>query len=498
VVHGVMILPVLMVMAFPSPSWQDDERKLKMVPYECVCEGISCGNGDRCQGQRCFASLSINDGAKVYQKGCFQVYEQRKMTCKTPPSPNQAVECCQGHLCNMNITAQLPSSKGESFIHQQCLWTGSWGLALVCFFSAVAVLIIRRIQKNHMERLNSRDAEYGTIEGLIASNVGDSTLADLLDHSCTSGSGSGLPFLVQRTVARQITLVECVGKGRYGEVWRGQWQGENVAVKIFSSRDEKSWFRETELYNTVLLRHENILGNCCSGAVLRSPAIQCLVSVPAVLGQSWRSPAIHCLVSVPALPFTAWFLPLLFWGSPEEPCHSGGCSWALGLCRRDSAVAVLCPAGLAVMHSQSTNQLDVGNNPRVGTKRYMAPEVLDESIQADCFDSYKRVDIWAFGLVLWEVARRMVSNGIVEDYKPPFYDLVPNDPSFEDMRKVVCVDQQRPNIPNRWFSDPTLTSLAKLMKECWYQNPSARLTALRIKKTLTKIDNSLDKLKADC
>lgn len=41
----------------------------------------------------------------------------------------------------------------------------------------------------------------------------------------------------------------------------------------------------------------------------------------------------------------------------------------------------------------------------------MAPEVLDETIQADCFDSYKRVDIWAFGLVLWEVARRMVSNG---------------------------------------------------------------------------------------
>lgn len=43
----------------------------------------------------------------------------------------------------------------------------------------------------------------------------------------------------------------------------------------------------------------------------------------------------------------------------------------------------------------------------------------------------------------------------------------------------------------------TLTSMAKLMKECWFQNPSARLTALRIKKTLTKIDNSLDKIKTD-
>lgn len=51
-----------------------------------------------------------------------------------------------------------------------------------------------------------------------------------------------------------------LGKGRYGEVWRGSWHGESVAVKIFSSRDEQSWFRETEIYNTVLLRHDNILG----------------------------------------------------------------------------------------------------------------------------------------------------------------------------------------------------------------------------------------------
>lgn len=36
------------------------------------------------------------------------------------------------------------------------------------------------------------------------------------------------------------------------------------------------------------------------------------------------------------------------------------------------------------------------------------------------------------------------------------------------------------------------------MKECWYQNPSARLTALRIKKTLDKIHSTLEKGKADC
>lgn len=33
-----------------------------------------------------------------------------------------------------------------------------------------------------------------------------------------------------------------------------------MAVKIFSSREECSWFREAEIYQTVMLRHENILG----------------------------------------------------------------------------------------------------------------------------------------------------------------------------------------------------------------------------------------------
>ena len=33
----------------------------------------------------------------------------------------------------------------------------------------------------------------------------------------------------------------------------------------------------------------------------------------------------------------------------------------------------------------------------------------------------------------------------------------------------------------------TLQSIAKLMRECWYHNPAARLTMLRIKKTLAKM-----------
>lgn len=43
--------------------------------------------------------------------------------------------------------------------------------------------------------------------------------------------------------------------------------------------------------------------------------------------------------------------------------------------------------------------------------------------------------------------------GVVEEYQIPYYDVVPNDPSFEDMKKVVATDKQRPVVPNRWSSD---------------------------------------------
>lgn len=67
-------------------------------------------------------------------------------------------------------------------------------------------------------------------------------------------------FQVQRTIAKQIQMVKQIGKGRYGEVWMGKWRGERVAVKVFFTTEEESWFRETEIYQTFLMRHENILG----------------------------------------------------------------------------------------------------------------------------------------------------------------------------------------------------------------------------------------------
>ncbi|KAJ6658135.1 hypothetical protein lerEdw1_001611 [Lerista edwardsae] len=292
------------------------------------------------------------------------------------------------------------------------------------------------------------------------------------------------------------------GKGRYGEVWRGMWHGENVAVKIFSSRDEQSWFRETEIYNTVLLRHDNILGFIASDMTSRNSSTQLwLITHYHEHGslydylQCTILDGETCLHLANSIICGLVHLHVEIFGTQGKPAIAHRDLKSRNILVKNNLQCCIADLGLAVMHSQSSDYLDIGNNPRVGTKRYMAPEVLDEQIRMDCFESFKQTDIWAYGLVLWEIARRTAVNGIVEDYKPPFFDVVPIDPSFEDMKKVVCVDQQTPTIPNRLHSDPALSALAKIMKECWYQSPSARLTALRIKKTLKKLSNSFDKPK---
>ncbi|XP_068195236.1 activin receptor type-1 [Antennarius striatus] len=503
-VQVLLLLLLLVLLQTPHTAAEGADRQLA-----CLCDTSNCLEDMRCHGTQCFSSVKVSGGGLVaFERGCLVEQEKIRLHCSTAPSSRQAIFCCSQNMCNSNATRStlmslLPTAlegKPVPYRVETVVLFVLGPVVVLGLLSVVSVLACRRLHRGRLQRLQEFDTEQGTIDGLITSNVGDSTLADLLDHSCTSGSGSGLPFLVQRTVARQISLIECIGKGRYGEVWRGQWQGENVAVKIFSSRDEKSWFRETEIYNTVLLRHENILGFMASDMTSRNSSTQLwLITHYHENGSLYDYLQRVAVETAEGLAMAASIacglvhLHTEIFGTEGKPAIAHRDLKSKNILVTKELRCCIADLGLAVTHSQADNLLDVGNNPKVGTKRYMAPEVLDETIQTDCFDAYKRVDIWAFGLVLWEIARRTYSNGIVEEYKPPFYDQVPNDPSFEDMRKVVCVEQQRPFIPNRWFSDPTLSALVKLMKECWYQNPSARLTALRIKKTLDKIHSSLEK-----
>lgn len=239
-------------------------------------------------------------------------------------------------------------------------------------------------------------------------------------------------MLVQRSIARQIQLNEIIGKGRFGEVWRGRWRGEWVAVKIFSSRDERSWFREVEIYQTVMLRHNNILGFVAAdnkGFCIRFHLkFKFLINIHHIDNGTWTQlwlitdyhengslydylsrvtidTAGMCKMAYSVANGLA-HLHMEIMGTQGKPAIAHRDLKSKNILVKANGTCAIADLGLAVRFDSSSNSVDIPPNPRVGTKRYLAPEVLDESINANHFDSFKRADIYAFGLVLWELARR--------------------------------------------------------------------------------------------
>ncbi|XP_060843632.1 uncharacterized protein LOC132923711 [Rhopalosiphum padi] len=343
----------------------------------------------------------------------------------------------------------------------------------------------------------------------------------------TSGSGYGMPVLVQRTLAKQIQLRQLVGKGRYGEVWRATyWNGghEHVAVKIFLSKDEPSWKRETEIYSTVLMRHDNILGfigsdimtsrNSYTTQLLlithyhRHGSLYDFLQTPAAAAEATYNG--YDIGAIDAAggrlqqtdrdrpPLTVGQMLNVLYTVASGLCHLHteihGTQGKPGIAHRDiksknvlvkcAETGACCVAdfGMAVtsrdatLPIQTTTAAGANQNTRVGTKRYMAPEVLDDSISSAaalalasastsatavssvassststaasvaaaassssaywCFDAYRRGDVYSYALVMWEVLSRTL--------------IVPNTDDTEKPTRQLNDNQQQPFIDNRY------------------------------------------------
>ncbi|XP_026316506.1 activin receptor type-1 [Hyposmocoma kahamanoa] len=534
--------------SMPAPAQRnqvtdDTNNKIDFYPssprYQCYnCEHENCDNSSRvtvCDGALfCFKS-SVRDGDVVtYSRGCSNQDEHYHFTCRTASHQTgvrkrQAggthnVSCCRGNLCNAGDFPSLPGDAAVEPLAAQAwhTWAGvAGGLGAVALMAVVAVFVLRRMHRLRVSRAAHHklgpDSHYfssnvysphvtsayyegmdgsqtGNGNGLKAVPAGDSTLREYLECSVSSGSGSGLPLMVQRTLAKQVSLIDCVGKGRYGEVWRGSWYADSVAVKIFFSRDEASWRRETEVFSTVLLRHDNIVGYIGSDMTSRNSCTQLwLITHFHPLGSLYehlnRTTLTRHQMMVILLSTVNGLLHLHtdIHGTQGKPAIAHRDIKSKNILVKVNGECCIADFGLAVTRQHVAQRLT--HNPRQGTKRYMSPEMLDQSIDLSCFEAFRKCDLYALGLVAWEVARRVFP---AREYRAPFADLVPADPSFEEMRKIVCVDGARPDPPDD--PHPTMVGIAKLMQECWHQNPSVRLPALRIKKTLLKLamnDNSI-------
>lgn len=498
--------------------------KLLIISYYCVTETLAlqcychpCFNSDTngtCEtlsGGACFASKSLSpltqhEVLETLTWGCLAPEESTILQCQPSAVPHREVyKCCfDFDQCNLNLNLSLTeiepttrpdvattnSKKRPENVTQIALLV-SVTVCLIILIVAITFVYLRYKRQELRRKQLQIDSEH---ENFIPSGH---SLHSMIDES--SGSGSGLPLIVQRTIAKQITLVRSIGKGRFGEVWKGKWRGENVAVKIFFTTEEQSWFRETELYQTVLLRHDNILGFIAADIKGTGSWTQLyLITDYHENGSLYDYLQAHALDTSEMLylAHTAAcgisHLHVEIFGTRGKPAIAHRDIKSKNILVRKNGTCCIADLGLAVRYVSETNEVDIASNTRCGTKRYMAPEVLEETLNKSHFDSYKQADMYSFGLVLWEISRRCVVMGIVHDAQLPYYEYVPQDPSIEDMRKIVCIEKIRPTIPEQWEHDEYLKVMARLMAECWNPSPAARLTCLRIKKTLGKMVEAIE------
>ncbi|XP_055858579.1 TGF-beta receptor type-1 isoform X2 [Episyrphus balteatus] len=446
----------------------------------------------------CFTSVELSKGTVTFSYRCLPKkydLERAPIECLSNKEKENVyrIKCCDTDFCNQDEIFKREFI-GIEVIPEPTIST--WQLVFVIFGATLlACLSIFLTWCVYQKRKRSASGRPFAVEDSVYDPIlNGTTIQDIIEMT-TSGSGSaGLPLLVQRSIARQIQLHCVIGKGRFGEVWRGRWRGENVAVKIFSSREECSWFREAEIYQTVMLRHKNILGFIAADNKDNGTWTQLwLVTDYHENGSLFDYLTSHTVDTKTMLGMALSIatglahLHMDIVGTRGKPAIAHRDLKSKNILVKTNLTCAIGDLGLAVRHVDKDDSVDIPSNHRVGTKRYMAPEVLDDSINSQHFDSFKRADVYAFGLILWEVGRRCNIGMIYDEYQLPYYDVVQPDPSIDEMKKVVCTDKMRPNIPNRWHASEVLHSMAKVMKECWYPNPAARLTALRIKKTLANI-----------
>ncbi|XP_005064749.1 mitogen-activated protein kinase kinase kinase 21 isoform X1 [Mesocricetus auratus] len=281
----------------------------------------------------------------------------------------------------------------------------------------------------------------------------------------------------------RLELKELIGAGGFGQVYRATWQGQEVAVKEARRDPEQdaaaaaeSVRREARLF--AMLRHPNIIQ--LRGVCLQQPHL-CLVLEFARGGSLNR--ALAAAAPDPRVPGPR--------RARRIPPHVL-VNWAVQIARgmlylHEEAVVPILHRDLKssnilllekIEHDDICNKTlkitDFGlarewhrttRMSAAGTYAWMAPEVIRSSLFS------KGSDIWSYGVLLWELLTGEVPYRGIDGLAVAY---------------GVAVNKLTLPIPST-CPEP----FAKLMKECWEQDPHIRPSFALILQQLTAIEGAV-------
>uniref|UniRef100_A0A672M071 Serine/threonine-protein kinase receptor n=1 Tax=Sinocyclocheilus grahami TaxID=75366 RepID=A0A672M071_SINGR len=305
---------------------------------------------------------------------------------------------------------------------------------------------------------------------------------------------------------KPLQLLEVKARGRFGCVWKAQMMNEYVAVKIFPIQDKQSWQNERDMFSTPGMKHENLLHFIAAekrGSNLETEfwlitEFHERGSLTDYLKGSVLSWSDLCHIAETMACGLAYLhedVPRSK-GEGPKPAIAHRDFKSKNVMLRSDLSAVLGDLGLAVRFEPGKPPGDT--HGQVGTRRYMAPEVLEGAINFQR-DAFLRIDMYAVGLVLWElVSRCKAADGPVDEYMLPFEEEIGQHPSLEDLQDLVVHKKMRPVFKDCWLKHSGLAQLCETIEECWDHDAEARLSAGCVEERISQIRRLASVTTSDC
>ncbi|XP_030455360.1 probable serine/threonine-protein kinase SIS8 isoform X1 [Syzygium oleosum] len=261
----------------------------------------------------------------------------------------------------------------------------------------------------------------------------------------------------------EISLGERIGLGSYGEVYRGEWHGTEVAVKRFLDQDISGDLLEefkSEVRIMKKVRHPNVV--LFMGAVTRPPNLS-IISEFLQRGSLYR--LIHrpnnqlderrrlrmALDAARGMNYLHNCNPVIVHRDLKSPNLLVDRNW----------VVKVCDFGLSRMKHSTY----LSSRSAAGTAEWMAPEVLRNE------PSDEKCDVFSFGVILWELST----------LKQPWGGMNP-------MQVVGAVGFQHRRLEIPDDMDP---AIADIIKNCWQTDPKLRPTFAEIMAALKPLQKPI-------
>uniref|UniRef100_A0A667Y954 Serine/threonine-protein kinase receptor n=1 Tax=Myripristis murdjan TaxID=586833 RepID=A0A667Y954_9TELE len=357
---------------------------------------VTC-SGEKDKRLHCFATWrNVSGTVEVVKQGCWlddvNCYDRNECVEKKD-APEVFFCCCEGSLCNEKFfyipdtQAQIPSKLTTSNpVPQKPQVLTTLMYSLVPIMGITAIILFSFWMYRHHKL----------------------AYPPVLVPTQDPGPMPPSPILGQKP----LQLLEIKARGRFGCVWKAQLLNDYVAVKIFPIQDKQSWQNEYEIYNLSGMRHENLLHFI--GAEKRGTNLDIelwLITAYHEKGSltdylkasvvSWNELCYIAQTMARGLAYLHEDIPGLKDGHKPAIAHRDIKSKNVLL--KANLTACIADFGLALRFEAGKSAGDT--HGQVGTRRYMAPEVLEGAINFQR-DAFLRIDMYALGLVLWELASR--------------------------------------------------------------------------------------------